>query len=135
MDVNELFLEGRLVRDAEYSVKGDVKVSRFTLVHNRAKKNDKGEYEEKPNFFNLAIFGNYAEKLTGALVKGRKVLVVGYLVISTYEKDGVRHDKPQIRVKDIRLGMLPSSGNKKEPEEEFEYMPEDFEYVEGYNED
>ncbi|MCR4714267.1 MAG: single-stranded DNA-binding protein [Treponemataceae bacterium] len=136
-DVNYLILEGRLVKDAEISDKNGTKVSRFSLAVNGFRKGADGVYDSKVDFFNTAIFGSYAEKMTPYLTKGRKVTILGYLSQDRYEKDGKTNSQTAIRVKEINLGAMPVTGkNSEHAEDEVEpYVGPEITpdmYVEGY---
>ena len=118
-DANYLILEGRLVKDAELSVsdKNGTKVTRFSIATNGFRKGADGGYEDKVDFFPLAIFGTYAEKITPYLTKGRKITILGSVSQDTYEKDGTKHSSTVIKVREINLGQTPGTTKKDEPEE------------------
>ena len=138
-DVNYLILEGRLVNDVELTKKNGKKVSSFSLAVNGYRKGADGGYEPKVDFFNTAIFGSYAEKMTPYLTKGRNVKILGYLSQDRYEKDGKTYSQIAVRVKEINLGAMPGNGKEGgQAEVEAEpYVDPDITpdmYVEGYGE-
>ena len=140
MNVNCVILEGRLVKNAEFSVKGETKLSRFVIATDTTRKTPSGSFEKKADFFPLVVFGNYAEKLTPYLVKGRQVTITGKLVQDSYEKDGEKRSRMEIRVKEVSLGSLPASGNQTEKESpelgdyDYDAAADMGDYVEGYGE-
>ena len=128
-DANYLILEGRLVKDAELSDKNRTKISRFSIATNGFRKGADGGYEDKVDFFPLAIFGTYAEKMTPFLTKERKITILGSVSQDTYEKDGTKHSSTVIKVREINLGQTP--GTKKDEPDEAYYEDPDM-YHEDY---
>ena len=103
-DLNALYLYGRVVKDAELKkTSSGVSVAVFTIASNRTYKDGNGEFEEKGNFFPLAVFGNYAEKTVSLLKKGLRVTVEGYLKQDKWEKDGEKRSSIAIGVKKLHL--------------------------------
>lgn len=80
-DLNTVCLVGRLAQDAAVETKpSGLVICKFTLVVNRnKKKKDSDEWESKPSFINMTIFGNFAEKISEKLKKGVTVAVNGHL--------------------------------------------------------
>lgn len=105
MSINRVLLGGNLTRDPELrSTAGGVSVLQMGLAVNDKAKNAKtGEWEERPCFVDLAMFGKRAEALRPYLAKGDKVVVEGVLRWSQWERDGRRHQKLSVVVDDIEL--------------------------------
>ena len=72
---------GRVVKDAELvslGQNGNSFVVKFAIAVNEdVKKGD--SYEQRPNYFNVDFFGNYAKAICSSLTQGREVLVSGRL--------------------------------------------------------
>ena len=59
--------------------------------------------EDGTDWFNCALFGERAEKISPFLMKGTKVLIEGALRINSYEKDGVKKYSTQILVNNLEF--------------------------------
>ncbi|MCR5252573.1 MAG: single-stranded DNA-binding protein [Treponema sp.] len=103
-DLNDVKLFGRVVRDAELRHSGDNhSFALFSIAVNRSIKNANGEWESKADFFSMAIYDNYAEKMSQKLKKGQKVIIQGFLKQNHWEKDGEKRSEIGIGVKSIQL--------------------------------
>lgn len=102
-DINNVFLTGRLTRFPELrATAGGAQILSFGLAFNTSVRNRQtGEWDERGNFIDCAIFGKRAEALSRYLTKGQKVAVTGELRYSTWDKDGQRHSKLDVIVDDI----------------------------------
>lgn len=104
MELNDVKLFGRVVRDAEMKIMPNgMKIATFSIATNRSYKNEKGEFVQVGNFFPLSVYNQYAEKLLPYLTKGRKVIIDGYLKQDRWEKDGVKKSTTAIGVRNIQL--------------------------------
>lgn len=104
MELNDVKLFGRIVRDAELKVMpSGMKIATFSIATNRTHKNEKGEFVRVGNFFPLSVYNQYAENLLPYLVKGQKVIVDGYLKQDKWEKDGEKRTALSIGVKNIQI--------------------------------
>jgi single-strand DNA-binding protein len=81
INLNKVFLIGRVVRDVELSyTKSGSPYTRFSLVTSRYyKKKDDNEFQEESTFVDVVIWGNQAEKVIEKLTKGTSVFVEGRL--------------------------------------------------------
>ena len=75
MSINRVVLTGNLTRDPEIAATGNgVTVCRLGLaVNGRRKNNSTGEWEEKPNYFRITVWGAQGENCIQYLKKGRAV--------------------------------------------------------------
>lgn len=104
MELNDVKLFGRVVRDAELKVLADgMKIATFSIATNRSYKDEKDEVVQVGNFFPLSVYNQYAEKILPYLTKGRKVIIDGYLKQDRWEKDGVKKSATAIGVRNIQL--------------------------------
>ena len=106
-DLNHLTICGTLINDSVFNIsEKNIKYTSFTIVTNRARKivNSDGtvEWQSEGSFINLSVFGDYAEKIAKQLIKGRKIIVEGYLRQDRWEKDGKKHSKLGITVEKIQ---------------------------------
>jgi single-strand DNA-binding protein len=109
-DLNVAALVGRLSRDSviRTTAKGD-KFCQFNVAVNRSRKREDGVWEDVPNFFGFALYGERAEKLSPYLVKGQTVSIQGHLVLDRWESQGVPHSRLDVTVDDLRLfGAAPA---------------------------
>ena len=73
-DINRVTLVGRLTRDPELRhLPSGSPVLQMGLAVNGRQKDEGGNWIDKPNFFDIKVFGNQAEMLAQHLSKGRRV--------------------------------------------------------------
>jgi single-strand DNA-binding protein len=91
--INRVVLVGHLTKDPELrSTTGGKSVCRLRVACNtRWRSSETGDYEEKPNFFDVSVFGASAEACARFLEKGRPIAVDGRLDWHEWENaDGER---------------------------------------------
>ena len=77
-DINRVTLVGRLTRDPELKhLPSGTAVLELGLAVNGRKQDAGGQWVDKPNFFDVKVFGNQAEMLSQHLAKGRRIGVDG----------------------------------------------------------
>ena len=85
--MNLVALVGRMVRDPEYRVNGELGVARFTIAVDRRFKNSEGKYEA--DFINCVSFRQTAEFISKYFLKGMRIGVTGRIQTGSYtNKDG-----------------------------------------------
>lgn len=85
--VNTTVQSGRATRDPEMKTFGeDGKVVSFGIAVDRSVKRD-GEWVQVPNFFDVSVFGNYAELIDKKLRKGDLITVQGELRYDSWENE------------------------------------------------
>ena len=112
MSINRVFISGNLTRDAELrQTSGGMQVLRFGVaVNDRAKNQQTGQWEDRPNFVDCVAFGARAEGLARVLRKGMRVAVDGQLRYSSWQaQDGTRRSKLEVVVEEIEF-MSPRQG-------------------------
>ena len=89
---------GRLTRDPELRhLPSGSAVLQMGLAVNGRQRDDAGNWSDKPNFFDVKVFGNQAEMLAQHLSKGRRVGIDGRLDWSSWEaQDGSKRSKVEI---------------------------------------
>jgi single-strand DNA-binding protein len=90
-NINRVVLVGNLTRDPElrHTPSGMAVCSLRLAVNSRRKDSSTGEWGEKPNYFDITVWGNQGESCAQYLSKGRPVAVDGRLDWREYEaKDG-----------------------------------------------
>jgi single-strand DNA-binding protein len=80
-NINRVVLTGNLTRDPELrSTNSGLAVCSLRIASNtRRKNNQSGEWEDKPNFFDVTVFGAQGENCARFLAKGRPVAIDGRL--------------------------------------------------------
>jgi single-strand DNA-binding protein len=97
-DINRVTLVGRLTRDPELRhLPSGQPVLQLGLAVNGRQRDDGGNWIDKPNFFDVKVFGNQAETLAQHLAKGRRVGIDGRLDWSSWEaQDGTKRSKVEV---------------------------------------
>lgn len=102
-DLNSFIFIGHLVKDAELvTTANGVKYSKFTVANNNVKKRN-DQYEQYTNYFDLKVFGNFAESINKYLVKGQTVAVKASVEQSRWEANGEKRSANAIIVHSIQL--------------------------------
>lgn len=109
--MNKVMLVGNLTRDAElrHTNSGFPVTEMGIAVNERRKNSQTGEWEDKPNFFNMKMLGERGEKLAQYLTKGKKVAIVGRLEYRAWETPaGDKRSVVEVVVED--LDFMSSAG-------------------------
>lgn len=103
-NINTVTLGGRLTRDPELkATQSGVSVLAFGLASNTSRKNQAGQWEEVPGFYDCKVIGSRADGLARILRKGMPVVVSGRLSYSQWEKDGQKRSKVEIMADVVEL--------------------------------
>jgi single-strand DNA-binding protein len=104
-DINTVVLVGRLTRDPELKhLPSGTPVLEMGLAVNGRRQDETGSWVDKPNFFDVKVFGNQAESLSRNLVKGRRIGVDGRLDWSSWEaQDGTKRSKVEIIAQSVQF--------------------------------
>ena len=117
-DMNSVNFTGRVVKDAEMTkYANDLQVANFTVVINRDCENGQ-QWEEKPIFVDLALFGKSAESYLKHLTKGKVIGVEGHLDMDRWTKDDKQFTKLKVvidRIYPFIAGSKKSSPVEVEP--------------------
>ncbi len=113
MNINRVVLTGNLTRDPDLrSTPGGLSICKLGIAVNTRRKNSSGEWEEKPNFFRVTVFGRQAESCSTYLKKGRPVAIDGRLEWSTWESEGQKRESVDIIADSVQfLGGREDAGN------------------------
>ena len=90
---------GRLTRDPElkHLPSGSAVLGAEVSPSTAASGRRSGQWVDKPNFFDVKVFGNQAEMLSQHLAKGRRIGVDGRLDWSSWESpDGGKRSKVEV---------------------------------------
>src|SRR2546421_4601851 len=114
MNINRVVLTGNLTRDPEMRSTGNgLAICKLGVACNTRKKNGAtGQWEEKPNYFRVTVFGAQAENCGTYLKKGRPVAIDGRLEWSQYETDGQKRESVDIIADSVQfLGGREDAGS------------------------
>ena len=73
-NINRVVLVGNLTKDPELRhTPGGTPVCSLRVAVNSRRRDESGQWVDKPNYFDVSVFGNQAESCTQYLSKGRPV--------------------------------------------------------------
>ena len=79
-NINRVVLVGNLTKDPELkSTSGGTSLCKLRIAVNTRRKDETGQWVDKPNYFDVTVWGNQAESCAQYLSKGRPVGVDGRL--------------------------------------------------------
>ncbi len=114
MNINRVVMTGNLTRDPELRSTGNgLSVCKLGVACNTRRKNGAtGQWEEKPNFFRVTVFGAQGENCAQYLKKGRPIALDGRLEWSEYEVEGQKRQSVDIIADNVQfLGGREDAGN------------------------
>jgi single-strand DNA-binding protein len=98
-NINRVVLVGNLTKDPElrHTPSGTAVCSLRLAVNTRRKDAATGEWTEKPNYFDITVWGNQGESCAQYLAKGRPVAVDGRLEWREWDaQDGTKRQAVEI---------------------------------------
>ena len=119
--INRVVLVGNLTRDPElrHTPSGMAVCSLRLAVNTRRKDAQTGEWTEKPNYFDITVWGNQGENCAQYLSKGRPVGVDGRLEWREWEaQDGSKRQAVEIVADSVQF-----LGGRMEGEGQAAYVP------------
>jgi single-strand DNA-binding protein len=124
-DINRVTLVGRLTRDPELRhLPSGSPVLEFGLAVNGRQQDSGGQWVDKPNFFDVKVYGNQAEFLSQYLQKGRRVGIDGRLDWRSWEaQDGTKRSKVDVVAQTVQF--LDSRGEGESSSSGGGYIPAD----------
>ena len=124
-NVNHYVCTGNLTRDPELSAtpSGASICKLRVAVNGRRKNGQTGEWEDKPNFFDVTVWETSGEDAAKYLRKGRLVLVEGRLDWQEWEGEDGKRQRVEIIAQ--KLTYLPSGEGKDKGEAGGDESPSD----------
>ena len=119
-NINRVVLVGNLTRDPELrTTPSGTSVCKLRIaVNTRVKDNSTGEWTDKPNYFDVTVWGNQGESCAQYLTKGRPAAVDGRLDWREWEaQDGSKRQAVEIIADSVQFlggrseGELGGGGN------------------------
>ena len=104
-NINRVVLVGNLTRDPELRhTPGGTPVCSLRVAVNDRKRDESGNWVDKPNFFRISVFGNQAENCAQYLAKGRPVAIDGRLDWRQWEaQDGSKREAVEIVAESVQF--------------------------------
>lgn len=103
--LNKVLLIGNLGQDPDvrFMPSGDAVVNISVATTDRWKDKTTGEARESVEWHSVSFFGRTAEIIGEYMRKGDPIFVEGSLKTRTYEKDGIKHWKTEIKGKQMQF--------------------------------
>ena len=97
-NINRVVLVGNLTKDPELRhTPGGTPVCNLRIAVNTRRKDETGQWADKPNYFSISVFGNQAESCAQYLSKGRPVAVDGRLEWREWQaQDGAKRESVEV---------------------------------------
>ena len=116
INVNRVILTGNLTRDPELrNTPGGTAVCNMRVAVNGRRKDESGQWVDKPNYFDVVVFGAQGENANTYLAKGRGVAVDGRLNWREWEaKDGTKRQAVDVIAESVQF----LSGPEDRPQQE-----------------
>ena len=88
-NINRVVLTGNLTRDPELrTTPGGTSVCKLRIATNTRRKDASGQWVDKPNYFDVTVWGAQGENCATYLQKGRPVAIDGRLEWREWEAEG-----------------------------------------------
>ena len=103
-DLRQVTLTGGLTKDSElkYTNSGTA-ILNINLGCSESRKDQSGEWQRKSHYFEVSVWGKYAEALQNKLAKGVKVAVSGQLDFQQWEQDGNKRSKIVVKAEKVEI--------------------------------
>jgi|SRR5690348_12665905 single-strand DNA-binding protein len=120
-NINRVVLVGNLTRDPELRhTPSGTPVCSLRIAVNSRRRDESGQWIDKPNYFSASVFGNQAESCAQYLSKGRPVAIDGRLDWREWQaQDGAKREAVEIVAESVQFlggrgegGELGGGGNQ-----------------------
>lgn len=113
-DMNAVFLQGRLTKDASINTMSNGScVVTLSLANNKDYLDrNSNQWVKQTHFFDVSYWGDLAKKNLAEYTKGREVIIEAELRTSTWEKDGKKYSRTEIRANRVRTLRRPGEGKR-----------------------
>ncbi|MBX5474157.1 MAG: single-stranded DNA-binding protein [Thermoleophilia bacterium] len=104
-NINRVVLVGNLTRDPELRhTPGGTPVCSLRVAVNSRRRDESGQWIDKPNYFSVSVFGNQAESCAQYLAKGRSVAIDGRLDWREWQaQDGSKREAVEIVAESVQF--------------------------------
>jgi single-strand DNA-binding protein len=131
-NINRVVITGNLTRDPELrSTPGGTSVCSLRVAVNSRRKDESGQWVDKPNYFDVTVWGAQGENCAQYLAKGRPVAVDGRLNWREWEaQDGGKRQSVDIIADSVQfLGSREGAPMNGGPESDLQADTSDFDKV------
>jgi single-strand DNA-binding protein len=114
-NINRVVLVGNLTRDPELRhTPSGTAVCKLRIAVNTRQKDSAGQWSDKPNYFDVTVWGNQGENCSQYLSKGRPVAIDGRLDWREWEaQDGSKRQAVEIIAETVQfLGARGEGGGE-----------------------
>ena len=114
ININRVVITGNLTADPELrNLQSGTSVCKLRVACNtRRKDSASGDYADKPNYFDVTVWGAHGETVAKYTAKGRPVAIDGRLEWREWENDGTKRQAIEIIADSVQfLGSQPSNGS------------------------
>jgi single-strand DNA-binding protein len=119
-DLNNVFIIGRLTRDAELSfINTGTAVCKFSIANNQSKKKD-DKWIDEAHFFDVTLWSKTGEALAPYLKKGKQIAIEGRL---TQDRWTDTEGKARSRVQIVATSVQLLGGGKQNEQKESDREP------------
>src|SRR6478609_6965145 len=104
-NINRVVLVGNLTRDPELRhTPSGTPVCSLRLAVNTRRKDESGQWTDKPNYFDITVWGQQGENCAQYLAKGRPVAVDGRLEWREWEaQDGTKRQAVEVVAESVQF--------------------------------
>jgi single-strand DNA-binding protein len=104
-NINRVVLVGNLTRDPELRhTPGGTSVCSLRLAVNTRRKDESGQWTDKPNYFDVTVWGGQAESCAQFLSKGRPVGIDGRLEWREWDaQDGSKRQAVEVIAENVQF--------------------------------
>ena len=134
-NINRVVLTGNLTRDPELrSLPSGMSVCSLRIASNTRRKDASGEWVDKPNYFDVTVWGAQGENCARFLSKGRPVALNGRLEWREWQaQDGTKRQSVEIVADSVQVlggrDDAPSGGGGFTPQSDVPVNNSDFQPV------
>jgi len=118
--INRVVLVGNLTRDPELRhTPSGTAVCSLRLAVNTRRKDETGQWTDKPNYFDITVWGQQGENCAQYLAKGRPVAIDGRLEWREWEaQDGAKRQAVEVVAESVQF-----LGGRQDGEQTSQYVP------------
>ena len=120
-NINRVVLSGNLTRDPEIKEVGSTSLCVLGLAVNASRKNAQGEWEDKPNFFDVNVWGPQGVNCAKFLKKGSSIVLDGRLEWQSWEKDGKKQSKVLVVAQQVQFQSKGPAGEQAESHDDIPF--------------
>ena len=112
-NINRVVLVGNLTKDPELrTTPGGTSVCKLRLAVNTRRKDQSGNWTDKPNYFDITVWGQQGENCATYLQKGRPVAIDGRLEWREWESEGGKRQAVEIVADSVQFLATTASASR-----------------------